>query len=182
MLVGSSFAFSLLNGRISALSAAITNSAVEAVDLSISMLGITCLWKGLIAVLDEVGAVKALCRIFRPILRLIYPNSFSSGIASDEICTNFAANFLGLGNAALPFGISAVEKLSLCDDNELTTFAVLATVPIQLVPTTLIALRSSAGAQDPHSILFPILASSLATYAFAVMVCKVWGKIARARK
>ena len=175
VLVTSSFVFALLYGRMDQLGTAIVSGASDAVSLSVFMLGTVCLWKGVINILDHAGATKAISKLSRPVLKLIYPTAFSKNCGGDEICANFAANFLGLGNAALPTGLSAMEKLSRLDDGnrELMTFAVLSTVPFQLIPTTLIALRSSAGSSSPYSIIFPIFICSLATVSFAVIICRV---------
>ena len=184
VLVGSSFVFAILGEKMDLLSEAVTSGAKEAVSLSLSMLGVTCLWKGIIAVFESVGGISFLSRLFRPFLRLIYPRAFSEKCGDREICANFAANFLGLGNAALPTGLAAMQKLSGRQETkaDMTTFAVLATVPVQLMPTTLIALRSSAGSEKPFAILFPALLSSVCTYACAIVICKVINRANNIRK
>ncbi len=175
VLVSASFVFALLNGRMEELGAAIISGAADAVSISVSMLGMLCLWKGVINILDYAGATKLISKLVQPVLKLIYPVAFSKNCGADEICANFAANFLGLGNAALPMGLSAMEKLSRLEngENDMLTFAVLATAPIQLIPTTLITLRSAAGSVSPYAIIPPILICSVATTIFAVMLCKV---------
>ncbi|MBE6571488.1 MAG: hypothetical protein E7656_04520 [Ruminococcaceae bacterium] len=175
VLVSSSFVFALLCGRMSQLGDAIINGASDAVTVSITMLGMLCLWKGIINVLDGAGVTKLISRISRPILCRIYPAAFCAGIGTGEISANFAANFLGLGNAALPMGLSAMEKLSQNSNcyHDMMTFSVLATCPIQLIPTTLITLRSASGSSSPYAIIAPILVCSLATVCFAVALCRI---------
>lgn len=184
VLVSASFVFALLYGKMEELGASIISGAADAVSLSISMLGMLCLWKGIINILDCAGVTKLISRLVRPILKLIYPTAFSENCGADEICTNFAANFLGLGNAALPTGLSAMEKLSSLQNgqNDMMMFAVLATTPIQLIPTTLIVLRSAAGSVSPYAIIPPILFCSAATTIFAVLLCRICALFNKRRK
>jgi spore maturation protein A len=99
------------------------------------------------------------------------------------IASNFAANLLGLGNAALPLGLSAVKELSDSGAKfDIMTFSVLSTVPIQLFTTTLITLRKWAGSASPYSIILPIWAVSLFTYFFAVLLCRLSAFIYKRRE
>lgn len=184
VMVSASFVFALLSGRMEELGAAVISGAADAVNLSISMLGMLCLWKGVISILSFSGATKLLSKLVRPLLRLIYPVAFSKNCGADEICANFAANFLGLGNAALPAGLLAMQKLSSLENgqNDMMTFAVLATTPFQLIPTTLITLRSAAGSVSPYAIIPPILICSVATTVFAVMLCRLCSCFYKRRK
>lgn len=184
VLVGVSFTLALLCGRMQELSNAITSGAQEAVNISVATLGMTCLWKGIIAVFENVGVVETISRLTRPALRLIYPTAFSISCGDEEICTHFAANLLGLGNAALPSGLCVMEKLSKDPilKNDMITFSVLATVPIQLIPTTLITLRSAAGSQQAYSIVLPILLNCVATYIFGVILCRIYAYIYERKK
>ena len=123
------------------------NGAAEAVNLSISMLGVMCLWSGVVRALDKAGITNMLAKIISPVLRLLYPGAYKKNISTDYIAANYSANMLGLGNAALPIGISAMKELkkeglpSISTANDdMVMFAVLNTTPIQVIPTTLIAL------------------------------------------
>ena len=175
VLVSASFVFALLCGRMAQLGDAIINGASDAVSVSVSMLGMLCLWKGIINVLDGAGVTTLISKLSRPILCRIYPAAFKKGVGTSEISANFAANLLGLGNAALPSGLSAMQNLAQDRSlyHDMMTFSVLATCPIQLVPTTLIALRSASGSLAPHAIIAPILVCSLATVCFAVVLCRI---------
>ena len=180
MMVSASFVFSLFNGSLSQLSEAILVGAQSAVELAFSMLGMTCLWSGIIKVLEASGITKIITRIAMPFLKLIYPDSRKNGMAMGAVSANFAANLLGLGNAALPLGLYAIKELSgPCDR---MTFAALSTVPIQLFPATLITLRKAAGSTSPYSIILPIWAVSIATYIFAVLICRLCAIIYKRRK
>ena len=99
----------------------------------------------------------------------------------DNISLNFSANLLGLGNAALPLGLKAVKdinfKMQKTASDDLIMFSVLNTTPLQLFPTTLIALRSSYGSQNPFDIILPIWICSVATTVFAIIICKSFAKV-----
>lgn len=180
VLVTASVVFATLGGRMPELSEAVLDGASDAVELVISLLGMMCLWSGVIKVLDRVGVTRVISRLSRPLLRFIYPVAYSKDQGADEIASNFAANLLGMGNAALPLGLSAMEKLACqskkegSPNREMITFAVLNTVPFQLFPTTLISLRSSAGSLSAYEIIAPIYVCSALTICFAVLLCKTF--------
>ena len=183
VLVTAAFAFSIYNGRLPQLSEAVLEGAQGAVELIFSMLGMMCLWSGVIKVMDKAGVTQLIARIAGPFLCLIYPDIRKSKKALGAIAANFAANLLGLGNAALPLGLSAMEELSKSDiPTNAMTFSVLSTVPIQLFPATLIMLRKAAGSASPYAIILPIWAISLLTYIFAVLLCRVLSTIYKHRR
>lgn len=185
VLVTSSFVFAILEGRMGELSQAILQGCEAAVGLSISMLGMMCLWSGIIKVLDAVGFTSLISRCVRPVLKFIYPEAYRKNCGIDEISANFAANLLGMGNAALPLGLAAMEKLAELDrrksdsDNnvrasaDMITFSVLNTTPLQLLPTTLIALREAAGSAAPYEIIPPIYICSVVTTLFGILLCRM---------
>lgn len=189
MIVTISFFFALISGQMDALSRSILDAAADAVTLSVSLLGLMSLWSGVIRVLDCAGVTRLLSRLLRPLLRLIYPTACREGKGEKEIAANMAANLLGLGNAALPLGLSAMEQLSSLSHTEkekanpdMMTFAVMNTVPFQLMPTTLMALRGAAGAAAPYDILLPVWLCSLGTVTFAALLCRLCGALSRRAK
>lgn len=179
VLVSFSLVFGIFSGRIDEVSQAVIAGAGEAVELSVSMLGFMCLWSGIINVLNDGGVTSVITKLIKPVLRFVYPVAYKTGCGIDEIASNFAANLLGLGNAALPSGLCAVKKLSEFENTygrqnpDLFTFCVMNTVPPQLFPSTLIILRKSAGSAAPYSIIVPIYICSFATFVFAAVWCRV---------
>ena len=127
------------------------------------------------------GFTKILSRFFKPLTKLLFKNL--SGEESDAITMNMSANFLGLGNAATPFGLSAMEKLhksSLIKDtatDNMITFVVLNTCSIQLIPTTVAVLRQNAGSQNPMEILPAVIITSLITAFVALTVAKICNRL-----
>lgn len=184
VLVTVSFIFGAASGRMELLAAAVTAGAYEAVELSVHLLGAMCLWCGAARVLEKAGFTAFLERLISPVLRIVYPDSFKKKNGIKEYAANVSANFLGLGNAALPLGISAVKKFaenSTLEDgrasNDTVMLAVLSTTPVQLLPVTLAAMREAAGSAAPYEILLPVWICEILTTVFAVVLCKLLERI-----
>ncbi len=172
LLLVASVATAALTGRMAALPGAIAESAGRAVTLSLGLVGVLSLWIGLMKVAEEAGLVRALGRLTAPVLRRLFPSLSPNSPAMGAITMNVAANMLGLGNAATPFGIKAMEELERENPHPGTAtdaqalLCALTTASVQLVPATVIALRAAAGARQPADILAAtLLASSCATVA-----------------
>ena len=172
LLLVASVAVAAATGRMAALPGAIAESAGRAVSLSIGLVGILALWLGLMKVAEEAGIVRALGRLARPVLRRLFPSVPADSPAMGAMTMNIAANMLGLGNAATPFGIKAMEELERVNPDPGTAtdaqalFCALNTASIQLIPASVIALRAAAGARQPADILgATLLASTCATIA-----------------
>lgn len=171
------FAAGIMNGRVEAVAKAAVDSAAGAVNICIGLLGVMCLWTGLMAIAEKSGLVQKLAGLARPALRFLFPGIPKGHPAMGAVVMNLAANFLGLGNAATPLGLKAMNELQkLNADKDTATdsmsmFLVLNTAAIQLIPATIIALRSAAGSSNPTEIIAPIWAASLAaTFAGIVAV------------
>ena len=172
LLLVASVVVAAVTGRMVALPGAIAESAGRAVSLSLGLVGILALWMGLMKVAEESGIVRSLGRLARPVLRRLFPSVPEDSPAMGAMTMNIAANMLGLGNAATPFGIKAMEELERVNPDPGTAtdaqalFCALNTASIQLIPASVIALRAAAGARQPADILgATLLASTCATIA-----------------
>ncbi len=172
LLLVASVVVAAVNGRVPALPGAIAESAGRAVTLSLGLVGVLALWLGLMKVAEEAGLVRALGRVTRPVLRRLFPSVPDGSPAMGAMTLNLAANMLGLGNAATPFGVKAMEELERENPHPGTAtdaqalFCALNTASVQLVPATVIALRAAAGARQPADVLAATLvASACATVA-----------------
>ena len=172
LLLVASVVVAAATGHMAALPGAIAESAGRAVTLSIGLVGILALWLGLMKVAEEAGLVRALGRVARPVLRRLFPSVPPDSPAMGAMTMNIAANMLGLGNAATPFGIKAMEELERSNPTPGTAtdaqalFCALNTASIQLIPASVIALRAASGARQPADVLgATLLASSCATVA-----------------
>lgn len=158
------------SGRVSAVTTDVTQSAVNAVTTAVELLGVMCLWLGLTRIAEEAGAVKFLTRALAPVVRRIFPSLDPHGDAIRWIELNMSANLLGLGSAATPFGLKAMEALQRDNPTPdlatpaMCTLLAMNTTSITLVPTTLIALRALYGSRSPADIVLPgLIATSVST-------------------
>ncbi|MBE6566482.1 MAG: spore maturation protein A [Ruminococcaceae bacterium] len=175
-LCGLSLLFGAFCGRLSEVAAAIPDGANKAVEVTLTLLGMMCLWSGVMQVLTDAGIIKKIARLFAPFLRYIFPKAYKTGEGYEEICATVSANFLGVGNAATPFALCAMKKMQKHNptpekaDDEQVTLAVLSTAPLTLVPANLLALRRAAGSADPFSIMIPVWITSLLCVAFSLLL------------
>lgn len=141
----------------------ITQSAFQAaqaaVKYSIELIGIMSLWLGLMKVAEEAGLIKTLAKILRPFTKLLFPSLPPNHPALGSILMNFSANLLGLGNAATPFGLKAMQELQEINKNKdeaseaMCTFLAMNTSNITLLPATIIGIRLAAGSANPTEII-----------------------------
>jgi spore maturation protein A len=183
LLLVTSVAFAAFTGRISELPAAIAESAGRSVTLSLGLVGMLSLWMGLMKVAESAGVVRALGRLARPVLRRLFPSVPDDSPAMGAMVMNISANMLGLGNAATPFGIRAMEELEKSNPtpgvatDAQALFCALNTASIQLVPATVISLRAASGARQPADILGATLLASACATAAAVAAAWALGRV-----
>lgn len=180
------FAFGIVNGRLDDVTKAAMDSAQTAVTVCIGLLGVMCLWTGLMKVAEKSGLIRIIGRAVRPVLIFLFPEIPKDHPALGAIVMNLVANFLGLGNAATPLGLKAMKELqSLNKDKKTATnamcmFLVLNTAAIQLVPANIIALRTSAGSKKPAEIIICIWIASVCATIMGIIAAKmlsaVWKK------
>ncbi len=155
-----SIILSLFTGRVEEVALAATSGAAGAVSTCLEIAGIMMLWSGLMNIASESGLIELFSKLLRPIYRRFFKRIPENSVAGKNILMNIAANILGLGNAATPFGLKAMEEMGKSAGgkatNEMITFLVLNTASIQLLPTTIIALRGEAGSSAPSDILVPV--------------------------
>ena len=168
-----------VKGDVRAVGQGAFDGAAQGVTLAIGLVGVMALWLGLLKVAEKAGLVDKLARIVRPIFRPLFPGVPDGHPAISAMLLNIAANMLGLGNAATPFGIKAMEELEKLNPtpgtatNAQVLFLAINTASLQLVPTTVIALRVSAHSTDPAGIILPCLLASFCALTVAVVSTKV---------
>ena len=144
-----SFGYAIYSGNLANLNDSIISSAENAVSLCITLLGTMCLWNGIMQIANKTSVIEKLTKILKPLMKFIFPNIRKNSQVHKEISMNIVANMLGLGNAATPLGLKAMKsmqkensKKDTLTDN-MMLFIVLNTASLQIVPTTVIAIRSS---------------------------------------
>lgn len=157
-----SFSYAIFSGNLENLNSAIFESTDNAISLSISLLGTICLWNGIMQVANKTTIIDKLTNLLSPIIKILFPEMKKNKQVQKEISMNMIANILGLGNAATPLGLKAMksmQKENIKKDtlsNSMLVFIVLNTASIQIIPTTVIAIRNSLGSENPTQIVFPV--------------------------
>lgn len=184
LLLVASVVTAAATGRMGDLTGAAAESAGKAVTVSLGLVGLLTLWLGLMRVAEEAGLVAALARAVRPVLRRLFPEVPHDHPAMGSMVMNIAANLLGLGNAATPFGVRAMQELETLNPRKGTAtdaqalFCAMNTASLQLVPATVIALRAGAGSRAPAEILGATLLASACGVVVAVAVSKLLARLA----
>lgn len=166
---------------------ALTNSVFDgcaaALNLTMKLVGVTCFWCGCMNVFEKRGLITKLSRLISPVLKIIFPTAAKTGIGINEISSNVSANLLGIGNAATPLGLNAMNTLSKSNptpeyaSDDMVMLTVLNTSSLDLIPSTLIALRYSCGSARPYDIIIPVIVASFCTSLFAVVITKLLSKV-----
>ncbi len=168
-------AWGAVTGRLEDVSKAVVSSAEEGVKLSIALLGIMCLWSGLMQIAEKSGLIRSITRFAKGLFTGMFPDVPENHKAMGEMVLSFAANFLGLGNAATPLGIKAMEQLQSLNPRKDTAsdamvlFMVINASCLQFIPTTVIALREAAGSANAVGILPHVWISSFISTLTAVV-------------
>lgn len=163
-------------GNSAHLSAAMVDSAAEAVQLLLTLAGVITLWSGLMKIAEESGLTRIFSRLFAPLLKPLFPQLDKDSEAFGCITMNITANLLGLGNTATPLGLRAMRELhelngkSDTASDEMIIFVVMNTASLQLMPTMLGSLRQSYGSNAPFEILVPVWLSSACALTVALLL------------
>jgi spore maturation protein A len=170
-----------LTGNIDAVTKGAIDGCSQGVELCISMLGIMCFWTGLSKIAEKSGLIQVFSKLLRPITKLLFPRLEKNSPALSAIVMNMVANFFGMGNAATPLGIKAMQELDKVNygmgaSPEMCIFAVLNTASIQLIPSTLISLRHSFGSGNPSIIIVPVWIVSAFAACMAILSSKFFEK------
>ena len=181
-----SLVFGVLTGRLDAVADAAMEGASSAVELSVSMAGVLCLWSGVMEIMNACGLSAGLARAFRPILRRLMPRASRDEKTLAAISANVSANLLGLGNAATPLGIQAARRMARgCGgvaSDELCLLVVLNTASIQLLPATIASVRSASGCETPFDILPAVWLASALSVLVGVTAAKLLAAAGRCRR
>ena len=170
-------------GRGEALAAAALDGAAQAIQLGLSMAGVLCLGMGGMEVMRQAGLAEKLARLLHPVLRRLFPDFSRDQGVMDTIAANVSANLLGLGNAATPLGLEAARRMSRrtpgVAGDSLCMLVVCNTASIQLIPTTVAAVRMAAGCRTPFDILPAVWVTSLLSVLTGIAAAKLCARLWR---
>lgn len=191
LLIG--IVYGAITGNMQEVTDAVLQSTKEAITLSISMLGIVAFWSGLMETAVDAGIMEGMMKWMNPFMRLLFPKIPQNHEAMTAISTNCVANILGLGWAATPAGLQAMEKLALLEEqrgnpqykktedgktarvasDEMCTFLTLNISSLQLIPVSMLAYRSQYGSVNPAAIIAPAIIATSINTVLAIVFCMV---------
>lgn len=175
-----SILFGLLNGNMDKVNLAAINGCKDAVTLVLTLIGSISLWSGLMEIAEKSGLTNIIAKMLSPLICRIFKGVKKGSKALKLITMNITANMLGLGNAATPLGLSAMEELNkaLPDkfkgvaSDDMVNFVVINTCSVQLIPTTVAVLRAKYGANKPLDIILPVLIVSIVSLIIGLITSK----------
>lgn len=173
----------IFQGRITLLVNAVTDSAKMGFTIALGLAGIMALWMGIMEIASRSGLIDKLARLLRPIMRPLFPDVPVEDPAMGAMVLNIAANMLGLGNAATPFGLQAMKELQRLNKNAreasdaMCTFLAINTSSVQLIPATAIAFLAANGATNPSSIIVTSLIATSFSTIVAIIAVKHFSKL-----
>lgn len=177
-----SFIYSIYTGNISNVNNAIFDSAEQTVSLCITLLGTLCLWNGIMNIAVKTSLISKLTGFLKPLIKFLFPDLKNDKKISEEVSMNIVANILGLGNAATPLGLKAISSMQEKNkdkstlSNSMAMFILINTASLQIIPTTVIALRSSLGSTNPSQIILGVWIATIAAFLTAVILGKILSK------
>lgn len=180
-----SIIFSLINGNMEILNQSVFESINDTIQMVINLFGSMCFWCGIIKIISETSMQEKLKKIINPINKIIFKNVNQKSKVYEYITVNMVTNMLGIGNAATPAGLKAVEELekdNLYKDklsDEMIMFIAINTASLQLIPTNVIAIRNSLNSQNSSGIIIGVWFSSILTFISIIVLTKFYLKIRR---
>lgn len=175
-----SFIYGILTGNVNQINQSIFDSAASAVELTITFFGTLCMWNGIMKIAQETTFMQKLTNLLKPLINFLFPDCINNEKVKQEISMNMVANILGLGNAATPLGLKAMKTMQKDNQNKdtisdsMAMFIVINTASLQLIPTTVIAIRSSLNSVNPSQIIFPVWIATIAAAVAAISASKIF--------
>lgn len=177
-----SIVYAFFVGRVDEVNTSIFESAESTVNLTLTFFGTLCLWNGIMEIASNTSLMEKLTKFLSPVMRLLFPEIKKQDTEYKEISMNMVANILGLGNAATPLGLKAMvtmqEKNNNKDrlNNSMAMLIVINTASLQIIPTTIIAIRTSLDSANPTSIIVPVWVATIAAFITVVTLSKILSK------
>lgn len=175
-----SVSYSFFTGRMDILNNGIYDSTKSAINLCIVLFGNIALWNGLMRIVSETKIIKLFCKLLNPIITNLFPETKKDLELKKMISMNMISNFLGLGNAATPIGIKAMKSLNEKNNwnprmsNSMIMLVLINSASIQLIPTTMLAIRQSLNSKNPNGIIIPVWLATTVAAVTGLTVIKIF--------
>ena len=176
LVICTSVLFSVVNGRIDEFTKAMFEAGKASVEVCLYLVGIVSLWLGITKILEDSGLMYKLSNFFTPAISTLFKNIPKGHASITSITLNLLANFFGIGNAATPLGIRAMEDLQTLNKDkqtitfEMMLFIVINTSSIQLIPFTVIGLLANYGSQNPNWVFLPTFIATIISTTLAIII------------
>ena len=177
-----SFIFGGLNGKMEDVTNAVLTGAQTSVEIALSIMGIMVFWLGIMKIAEKSGLVEKISEKLVPIADFLFPEAKGNKNISGNVAMNFAANALGLANAATPAGLRAMEEMQKINkdkesaSNSMCMLLAMNTAGFQLIPATVIAVLVAAGVKNPSEIVLPVLIVTVCAFLTAILTAKIFEK------
>ncbi len=174
-----SIVYSIIAGKIDLLNSSIFDGINNTTKMCIELLGTICFWSGIMKIATKTKFIAFIIKLLEPINKVLFPKINKETPAYKNITMNIVSNMLGLGNAATPLGITAMKELQKENKNkdklssEMKMFILINTASIQIIPTTVIAIRTSLSSTRPTSIIVPVWITSIVAFSSVVIIMKM---------
>lgn len=174
-----SYIYAIFTGKVNEINNSVFESCESAVKLTITFLGTMCLWSGIMQIAKKTTLIGKLTNFLNPVMKILFPEIQKQNPVHKEISMNMVANILGLGNAATPLGLKAMKTMQNENPkkdtltNSMAMFIIINTASIQIIPTTVIAIRSSLGSINPTSIIIPVWGATICAAIAGVTAAKI---------
>ena len=174
-----SYIYSIISGKIDEINNGLFESLSDTVELTLTFLGTICLWNGIMQIAKNTSLIEKMSKFLQPVINFLFPDLKKNKAAKNEISMNMIANILGLGNAATPLGIKAMQTMQKENakkdtlSNSMMMFIVINTASIQLIPTNVIAIRTSLNSQNPTSIILPVWIATIVAAVVGIVLTKI---------
>ena len=174
-----SFIYAIYSGNIFKINNAIFSSAEQTVNLCLTLFGTICLWNGIMKIAVKTSLIEKLTKFLKPLISFIFPEIKNDKKVSKEISMNMVANILGLGNASTPLGLKAMKSMQENNEdksrlsNSMAMFILVNTASLQIIPTSVISIRSSLGSVEPTKIILAVWVATVTAFLTAIIAGKI---------
>ena len=181
-LIVISIVIGAINGKLQDVANAVMSGAELSVKVAFSLIGIMAFWLGIMQIAQKAGIIKFLSKLIKPIAKKLFNELPEDSPAIGEVAMNFTANAFGLGNAATPFGIKAMEEMQEVNEkkdtatNSMCLFLGMNTAGFQIIPATVLAVLVSIGYKNPTEIIAPTLIVTSIAFVSAIIISKIFQK------
>ena len=174
-----SIVYAVVTGNLDSINNSIFEVGENTINLILTLLGTVCLWNGLMKIVENTSLIKKIAKLISPFMKILFPEIKKGTEAYEEISMNIVSNILGLGNAATPLGLRAMQSMQKGNkdksklSNSMAMFIILNTASIQLIPTTVIAVRTALGSAEPTKMLIPIWGATIGAAMAGIISAKI---------